>query len=155
MAKTERNGNCWSLGSREKHTEKSKTIHRAMTCLWDGGVSEPCSQMSVFQVALSLQNPFIMAQSKSIVSYSPDCWAPLLFFLSHWVVFSRVLLLCNPMNCSTSGFPVLHCLLEFAQTHVHWVSDAIQPSNPLSLLFPLVLNLSQHQGLFQWVSSLH
>ena len=62
--------------------------------------------------------------------------------------------LCNPMDCSTPGFSVFHYLLEFAQTHVHWVSDAIQPSHPL--LPPLsVFNLSQHQGLFQWVSSSH
>ena len=54
--------------------------------------------------------------------------------------------LCDPMDCSTSGFPVLHHLLEFAQTHVHWVSDAIQPSHPLSSP-SLALNLSQHQGL--------
>ena len=57
------------------------------------------------------------------------------------------------MNCSTSGFPVLHHLLEFAPTHVLWVSDAIQPSHPLSPPSPLALNLSQHQGLFQWVGS--
>ena len=59
------------------------------------------------------------------------------------------------MNCSTPGFPVLHCLLEFTQTHVHWVSDAIQPSHPLSPPSPPALNLSQHQGLFQRVSSSH
>ena len=59
------------------------------------------------------------------------------------------------MNCSTSGFPGLHRLLEFAQTHVHWVSDAIQLSHPLLSPSPSALNLSQHQGLFQWVSSLH
>ena len=59
------------------------------------------------------------------------------------------------MHCSTPGSPVLHCLLEFAQTHVHWVSDAIQPSHSLLPRSPLALNLSQHQGLFQWVSSLH
>ena len=53
------------------------------------------------------------------------------------------------------GFPVLHHLPDFAQTHVHWVSDAIQPSHPLSPPSPLALNLSQHQGLFQGVSSLH
>ena len=63
--------------------------------------------------------------------------------------------LCNPMACSTPSFPVLHCLLKFAQTHVHRVSDAIQPSHPLSPPSPLALNLSQHQGLFQWVSSSH
>ena len=64
--------------------------------------------------------------------------------------------LCDPMACSTLGFPVLHCLLEFAQTHVHWVSDAIQPSHLLSPYSkPPTLNLSHHQGIFQWVSSLH
>ena len=63
--------------------------------------------------------------------------------------------LCNPMNCSTPGFPVLHYLLEFAQKHVHWVSDAIQPSHPLSPPFPPAPNPSQHQGLFQWVGSSH
>ena len=59
--------------------------------------------------------------------------------------------LCNPMNCSTPGFPVLHCLPEFAQTHVHWVSDAIQPSRPLSSPSPPPFNLSLHM-VFQWVS---
>ena len=59
------------------------------------------------------------------------------------------------MNCSTSGLPVHHQLLEFIQTHVCWVSDAIQPSHPLSSRSPPVFNLSQHQGLFQWVSSSH
>ena len=62
--------------------------------------------------------------------------------------------LCDPMNCRTSGFPVLHYLPEFAQTHVHWVDDAIQPSHSLSSP-SLAPSLSQHQGLFQWVSSLH
>ena len=59
------------------------------------------------------------------------------------------------MDCSTPGFPVLHYLLEFAQIHVHWVSDAIQPSHSLSSPSPPALNLSQHQGLFQWVGSSH
>ena len=60
--------------------------------------------------------------------------------------------LCNPLACSTPDFPVLHYLLEFAQTHVRWVSDAIQPSHPLSHPFPPAPYLSQCQGLFQWVS---
>ena len=63
--------------------------------------------------------------------------------------------LCDAMVCSTPGFPVLHYLLEFAQIHGHWVNDAIQPSHPLSPSSPLALNLSRHQGLFQWVSSSH
>ena len=63
--------------------------------------------------------------------------------------------LCNPMNCSMPGLPVHHQLPEFTHTHVHQVSDAIQPSHPLSSPSPPALNVSQHQGLFQWVGSLH
>ena len=63
--------------------------------------------------------------------------------------------LCNPMDCSTSGLPVHHQLPEFTQTHVRRVSDAIQPSHPLSSPSPPAFNLSQYQGLFQWVSSSH
>ena len=63
--------------------------------------------------------------------------------------------LCSPMDCSMPGFSVLHCLLEFAQIHVHWVGDAIQPSHPLLPPSPPALSLSQHQGLSQWVSCLH
>ena len=65
------------------------------------------------------------------------------------------LTLCNPMDWGTPGLPVHHQLLEFSQTHVHWVGDAIQASHPLSSPSPPALNLSQHQGLFKWVSSLH
>ena len=63
--------------------------------------------------------------------------------------------LCDPMNCSTPGFPVLQYLPEFAQTHVHWIIDAIQPSHLLLPPSPFAPNLSQHQGLFQWVGSSH
>ena len=57
--------------------------------------------------------------------------------------------LCDPMDCSRPGRPVHHQLLEFTQTHVHCVSDAIQPSHPLSSPSPSTFNLAQHQGLFQ------
>ena len=63
--------------------------------------------------------------------------------------------LCDPMNHSTPGLSVHHQLPETTQTHVHWVSDAIQPSHPLSSPSPPPLNLSQHQDLFHWVSSSH
>ena len=59
------------------------------------------------------------------------------------------------MNCNTAGFPVLHYFPEFTQIHVHWVSDAIQPSHPLLSSSPQAFNISQHQGLFQRVRSLH
>ena len=63
--------------------------------------------------------------------------------------------LCDPMNRSTPGLPVHHQLLEFTQTHVHQVRDAIQPSHPLSSPSPPAPNPSQHQSLFQWVNSSH
>ena len=63
--------------------------------------------------------------------------------------------LCNPMDCSTPRFPVHHQLPELAQTPAHQVSDAIQPSHPLSSPSTPAFNLAQHQGLFQWVSSSH
>ena len=81
------------------------------------------------------------------------------FQLSHLQFISVQLLsrvqLCDPTHCSTPGLPVHRQLPEFTQTHVHWVSDAIQPSHPLSSPSPPAFNLSQHQGLFQEVSSLH
>ena len=64
------------------------------------------------------------------------------------------LTLCDPIDCNMPGFPVHHQLPEFTQTHFHWVDDTIQPS-PLSPSSPPALNLSQHQDLFQWVSSSH
>ena len=65
------------------------------------------------------------------------------------------LTLCDPMNCNTPGLPVHHQLPEFTQTHVRRVSDAIQPSYPLSSPSPSAPNPSQHQSLFQWVNSSH
>ena len=69
------------------------------------------------------------------------------------------LTLCDPMDCSTPDFLFLHYIPKFAQIHVHWVADAIQPSHPLSSSFslpsPSVFNLSKLQGLFQWVGSSH
>ena len=62
--------------------------------------------------------------------------------------------LCNPVNCSMPGLPVHHQLLEFTQTNVHRVSDAIQPSHSLLSSFPPAPNPSQHQSLFQWVNTL-
>ena len=81
------------------------------------------------------------------------------FLFSHSIQFSSVaqscLTLYDPMNRSMPGLPVHHQLLEFTQTHVHGVSDAIQPSHPLSSPSPPAPNPSQHQSLFQWVNSSH
>ena len=61
----------------------------------------------------------------------------------------------DPIDCSTPGFPVLHYLPEFAKTHVQWISDAIQPSHPLLPASLFAFSLSQHQGIFQRVTSSH
>ena len=78
---------------------------------------------------------------------------------SQSVKFSSAAELCptlyDSMDCPSSSLPVHHQLLELAQTHVHWVGDAIQPSHPLSSPSPPAFSLYQHQGLFWWVSSLH
>ena len=71
-----------------------------------------------------------------------------------FTVTQLCLTLCDPMDCSIPDFSVLHHLLKLAQTHVHWVGYAIQPSHPLSSPSP-TFNLSQHQGLFKWVGSSH
>ena len=91
-----------------------------------------------------------------------NSWATCLLWglpVYRYVQFSSVAQSCptlsNPMDCSMSGFPVHHQPPELAQTHVHWVSNAIQPSHPLSSPSPPSINLSQHQGLFKWVSSSH
>ena len=77
----------------------------------------------------------------------------------HSFQFSSVaqscLTLWDPMNCSMPGLPVFPHFPEFAQTHVHWLGNAIQPSFPLLSLFPPAFDLSQHLGLFQWVSNSH
>ena len=91
--------------------------------------------------------PISQRASNSCITWVDCCW---------YSVATLRLTLCNPMDCSTPGFPVLHYLVEFAQSHVHRVGDAIQPSHPLSSPFPPAFNLSQHQGFFfQWVSSSH
>ena len=82
----------------------------------------------------------------------------ILHFVNMVYQFSSVaqscLTLCDPIGCSTPGFPVHHQTLELAQTHVHWVSDAVQQSHPLLSPSP-AFSLSQNQRLFQWVSSLY
>ena len=105
-------------------------------------------------VIISSSESRIISGLRAVLSIRSRC---ALDHIPHGLVhFSSVAHLCltpcNPLACSTSGLLVHHQLLELAQTHVHQVSDPIQPSHPLSSLSP-AFNLSQHQGLFQWVSS--
>ena len=97
--------------------------------------------------------------SASVLSMNIQDWFP---FKMDWfdnlvIQFSSVtqlcLTLCEPMDCSTPGFPVHHQLPKLAQTHIHWVGDTIQPSHPLSSPSPPACNLSQNRDLFEWLSS--
>ena len=95
---------------------------------------------------------------RSTVCVSPAHTEPSVSISHLQVTLSSVqscLTLCDPMDCSLPGFPVHHQLPELAQTLVHWVGDAIQPSHPLLSPSPPAFSLSQHQDLFQGVSSLH
>ena len=94
-------------------------------------------------------NPLWPRVDSNFFAYLPHLKA----FCYYCSVVQSCLTLCDPMDCSTPGLPVLHHLQEFAQTPVHKVSDAIQPSHPLLSPSLPTFHLSQHQGLFQWVTS--
>ena len=104
------------------------------------------SSLSILSIVIELIAPILLCINK-LDLYRSTC--KLIIVLPIVQLLSRVWL------CSTPGVPVLHYLPEFAQTHVHWVNDVIQQSDPLSSPSPLALNLSQHQSLFQWVNSLY
>ena len=106
--------------------------------------------------SLDLHNWYLPSPSlKCRISGNDPDLLNLNLHLNLLAVFQACPTLCDPMDCSTPGFPDLHCLPEFAHTPVHWVSDAIQCCHPLPHPSPPVLNLSQNQGLFQWVGSSH
>ena len=98
---------------------------------------------------------YFMKSSFCYISKSRPLFKNFLFHVQFSSVTQSCPTLCNPMNCSKPGLPVHHQLPESTQTHVHWVSDAVQPSHPLSSPSPPPVNLSQYQCLFQWVSSSH
>ena len=97
----------------------------------------------------------ITALEVNLKSYSQFLWKLPKFIHQIRSVAQSCLTLCNPMNRSTLGLPVHHQLPEFTETHVHQVSDAIQPSHPLLSPSPPAPNPSQHQSLFQWANSSH
>ena len=140
------------------------TLAKPFHHIWKLGVA---FDSSVLFVSLSLKkrnNSSISPAAEIIIQDSPDSvfkwthtylWRPFTISAQFSSVAQSCLTLCDPMDCSTPGFPVHHQLLEFTQTYVHWVGDAIQPSHPLLSPSPPAFNLSQHQGLFKWVSSSH
>ena len=113
----------------------NRNVHKIFVAAWQL-TSKWYSVFPEKTVALKRINPFGITLQFSSVTQS-------------------CLTLCDPMDCSTPGLPVHHQLPEFTQTHVHQVSDVIQQSHPLSSPSPPAFYPSQHQGLFQWVSSSH
>ena len=113
----------------------------------DGGLRSRGSQSQTWLKQLSIHTHTHI--------YWLHCWAYEILVPQFSSVTQLCLSLCNPTDCSTPSLPVHHQLLESTQTHVHYVGDAIQPSHPLSSPSPPAFNLSQHQGLFKWVDSLH
>ena len=123
----------------------------------------------LFWISIGLAKRFVWVFHKMVQKNSNELFGqPNIFqkVISRKTIWSKLavqvssvtqscLTLWNPMDSSMPGLPVHHQLLEFTQTHVHWVGDAIQPSHHLSSPFLPAFNLSQHQGLFKWVSSSH
>ena len=104
-------------------------------------------------IASETHQPPLIKKKRKKFFYRADIFDML--FICYCSVAQLCPTLCHPMDCSMPSFLVLPYLLEFTQTHVHWVIDAIQPSRPLSSPSPPAFNLPQHQCLFQWVGSLH
>ena len=127
-------------------------------------IGRDLNSSSFFFLSMYIATLFTIVSNWKKLKYPPSTaeWAEKWYvnIMEHSVQFSSVqslsrVRLCNLMNCSTPGLPVHHQLLEFTQTHVHRVSDAIQPSHPLSSPSPPAPTPSQHQSLFQWVNSSH
>ena len=129
--------------------------------IWhDSNVVADITWLAYKMIQIMAKNQCLKSTSFFKSRFSSKYFFPLNFIISHkqvLVQFSSVtwscLTLCHSMNHSTPGLSVHHQFPESTQTHVYWVSDSIQPSHPLSSPSPPALNLSQHQGLFQWVSS--
>ena len=148
--------------------EKSQ-IYKEVYNIWKAGNSVFCQDKykhtptKTYEFEYNSENRNILSLEESSLNDFPDTLTKVEQYkfkkTPKFFQFSSVThscpTLCDPMNHSTPGFPVHHQLLEFTQTHVHWVGDAIQPSRPLSSPSPPAPNPSQHQGLFQWVNSLH
>ena len=120
---------CWNLGSLTFSSEENPEILSVL----------------LFSPFFSSKITLSLLSKGSIISIYPEscCSVAKLCLIPH-----------DPRNCSTPGFPILHYLPEFAQTHIHWVSDAIQLSHPLSLLL-LLPSVFPSTSLFQWVDSSH
>ena len=124
------------------HRQKKSSVHMCRVALVVSDSLRPCGLWP----ATSVREGVLQAR---ILEHIGQYWLPYPFSSSISSVAQSCPTLCDPMNCSTPGLPVHHQLPQFTQTHVHRVSDAIQPSHPLSAPSPPAPNPSQHQSLFQ------
>ena len=141
-------------GRQESREKDAKCSYHVIHAFLD--VCPSVNQKLAISLKWSEEWPNFRKICKLVFTFPSDFFQKLKFW-TFW--FSSVALLCltlcDPIDCSTPSLPVHHQLLELTQTHFHWVSDAIQPSHPLSSPSPPAPNPSQHQDLFQWVGSSH
>ena len=138
-----------------------------LICMWDFGINQEIKTLGILELNERILHVGWMwilvdmgwthwVEQHALKSHvHPDAQNMTLFVVHFSSVTQSCLTLWDPMDCSTPGLPDHHQLLEFTQAHVHWVSDAIQPSHPLSSLSPPDFSLAHHQGLHKWVISLH
>ena len=130
------------------------SIFLSWLSLLDGLTLQKCPNLKDQHLWGSLAGTFIPWPQWLFLSLSSSIHSPSAPSVQFSSVSQSCPTFCDLIDCSSPGFPVHHQLPELAQTHVHRVGDAIQQSHPLSSPSPPTINLSQHQGLFQWVSSL-
>ena len=140
----------WDLSSPTRHQTHAFCIERRNPERWSAREVPWSGVFGTEKGTHPFENEEVINCKKQ--SKTKQDWTPSVQFSS---VAQSCPTLCDPMNRSTPGLAVHHHLPEFTQTHVHRVSDAIQPSHPLSSPSPLAPNPSQHQSLFQWVNSSH
>ena len=171
--------NSWSYKSPREITAILRILLQFPGCILRANLVISLLQLCIFKVpplsATTILNFTLYSQEWAQISQQPSfkrmqSWATVsmpsdVFYAPTGTTWGTNFLSCSvakswptfatPMDCGRPGLPVPHHFLEFAQVHVHWISDAIQTSHPLSPSFPSAFNLSQHQGLFQWISSSH
>ena len=130
-----------------KYKEKKFCFEKLWSFIWWGHIIPHYLALEVCKLKEKLSSPPAILNFTFRISIALDCCC--------CSVTQLCLTLWPHELGSTPGFPLLHYLPEFAQTHVHWVDDAIQSYHPLSPPSSTALNLSRHQGLFQWVNSSH
>ena len=152
-----------TVTKRPHMTNVGENVEKGELLYPDGGNVNCCGHMENSMEVLQKTNsrttvwsnnstPVYIARKKKSWSINSERY---MYPVVHSIVVKLRPILCDSMDCNIPGFPVLYYLPEFAQTHVHWVGVAIPPSHPLSSPSPPALSHSHHQGLFQWVGSLH